>query len=339
MSHVASGTARVSVIGAGSWGTTLAWLLANNGHEVKLWARDPEHAAEVARQRRNGRYLPDLRLPDTITLTSRLDEALAGSPVAFAAVPARALRAVLRLAGRWPAAVVSCAKGVEPASTNAGSPAFKRLSEVIEEEMPGVPVAALSGPNLAAEIASGLPAATTVASASRSLARLAQALLQQATFRVYTSTDLIGVELAGVMKNVIALAAGMCDGLSMGDNAKATIITRGLAETTRFGVHLGGAERTFYGLAGLGDVVATCTSPLSRNHEAGFQLALGESITGSVIGSLTAEGIGTVAAVYEYAGAQRLDLPITAEVYKVAYEGKDPREAMETLMTRESKAE
>ncbi len=339
MSHAPSGTARLAVLGAGAWGTTLAWLLANNGHRVRLWARDTSLVDTIERTRENPHYVAGLRLPAIVSATSDLDEALQGEPVAFAAVPARALRAVLGVARARPAAVVSCAKGVEPSEGLDGQPAFKRLSQVIAEVMPGLPVAALSGPNLASEIAAGLPAATTVASTVQAVAKRVQALLQQATFRVYTSADVIGVELAGVMKNVIALAAGMCDGLGLGDNAKSTIITRGLAETIRFGVQLGGTERSFYGLAGLGDVVATCMSPLSRNHRAGFQLARGETIDDPSISSLTAEGIGTVAAVHVYAAAHRVELPITAEVYRVAYERKDPREALETLMTRESKAE
>jgi len=306
---------------------------------VRLWARDARLLDEVGERRVNARYLPGLRLPANVAPVHDLDEALGGEPIAFAAVPARALRGVLRLSRRRPAAVVSCAKGVEPSSGAHGEPDFKRLSQVVAEELPGVPVAALSGPNLAAEIAAGLPAATTVASRDHDLARCVQDLLQQATFRVYTSPDLVGVELAGVMKNVIALAAGICDGLRLGDNAKSTIITRGLAETVRFGVRLGGTERTFYGLAGLGDIVATCASPLSRNHRAGTLLAAGEAVDGPAIASLTAEGLGTVAAVHAFAAAHEVDLPITAEVYRVAYEGKDPRRAIETLMSRERKAE
>lgn len=339
MSHAASAPALVTVIGAGAWGTTLAWLLARNGHSVRLWGRDARLLDEVGERRVNARYLPGLRLPANVAPVHDLDEALGGEPIAFAAVPARALRGVLRLSRRRPAAVVSCAKGVEPSSGAHGEPDFKRLSQVVAEELPGVPVAALSGPNLAAEIAAGLPAATTVASRDHDLARCVQDLLQQATFRVYTSPDLVGVELAGVMKNVIALAAGICDGLRLGDNAKSTIITRGLAETVRFGVRLGGTERTFYGLAGLGDIVATCASPLSRNHRAGTLLAAGEAVDGPAIASLTAEGLGTVAAVHAFAAAHDVDLPITAEVYRVAYEGKDPRQAIETLMSRERKAE
>lgn len=339
MSHGALATAPVCVVGAGAWGTTIAWLLANNGNGVRLWGRDQHLVDDMGRTRRNARYLPALELPTSIAVTSDLEEAIAGEPVVFAAVPARSLRGVLRQMRSRPAALVSCAKGVEPGRDAGGAPTFERLSDVMAEELPGLPVAALSGPNLAREIAAGLPAATTVASRVNALATRAQELLQQATFRVYTSSDLIGVELAGVMKNVIALAAGMCDGLGLGDNARSTIITRGLAETVRFGVHLGGQERTFYGLAGLGDVVATCVSTLSRNHQAGVLLSAGESVSGPAISELTAEGVGTVAAVHEYATYHGVDLPITAEVHKVAFEGKDPREAIETLMSRESKAE
>ncbi len=331
--------APVTVLGAGAWGTTLAWLLARNGHRVRLWARDPDSARALAATRSNPRYVPGLALPPEVAPTSDLAEALAAGSLAFVAVPARALREVLRQAPEPLSGVVSCAKGVEPSTGADGEPAFKRLSQVVEEELPGVPVAALSGPNLAREIAAGKPAATTVASAASDLACRVQDLLQQATFRVYTSTDLTGVELAGVMKNVIAVAAGICDGLELGDNAKSTIITRGLAETTRLGTRLGGLERTFYGLAGLGDIVATCVSPLSRNHQAGVLLAHGERPGGEKMAALTAEGILTVAAVHAHAQAHGIDLPITTEVYRVAYEGKSPREAILTLMSRERKAE
>jgi glycerol-3-phosphate dehydrogenase (NAD(P)+) len=209
----------------------------------------------------------------------------------------------------------------------------------MEDERPGVMVAALSGPNLAGEIAAGLPAATTVASSHQDVALRVQALLQQRTFRVYTSPDVAGVELAGAMKNVIALAAGICDGLGLGDNAKSSIITRGLAELVRLGTLLGGETRTFYGLAGIGDIIATCSSQQSRNHTAGVLLAAGEGLDDLRARNLTAEGVPTVEAVHRYAEANDIDLPITAEVYRVVYLGKAAREAMVDLMTRERKAE
>lgn len=319
------------MLGAGTWGTVIAWLLANNGHQVRLWARRREHAAAIETERVNNEYLPNLHLPAGLTATADLRSALDKAALAFVAVPSRALRSLM---AALPAVstLVSCSKGMELAG-------FRRLSQVMEDERPCVKVAALSGPNLAGEIAAGLPAATTVASTHHQVALTVQELLQQPTFRVYTSNDLIGVEVAGALKNVIALAAGICDGLGLGDNAKSSIITRGLAEVVRLGTILGGETRTFYGLAGVGDIVATCSSQQSRNHTAGVLLAAGESLSDLAARHLTAEGIPTVEAVHRYAEAQQIDLPITTEVYRVVYQGKPARSAMVDLMTRERKPE
>lgn len=341
-----SSAAPVTVLGAGAWGTTLAWLLGNNGHAVQLWAREAGLADAAQRERRNPSYVPGLPLPDTVRVTSDLQEAVPPDATVFVVVPVRAvsgLMARLRDAGAQPAGIVSCSKGLRSADQADGqgaeSSGLSRPTELIEQQLPGTPLAALSGPNLASEIAAGQPAATTIASRDETFARRLQSLLGQATFRVYTSTDIVGVELAGALKNVIAIAAGICDGLGLGDNAKSTIITRGLAELVRLGTHLGGLERTFYGLAGVGDIVATCVSDSSRNHTAGTLLAAGERLEGARLGSLTAEGLPTVAAVHHFAKARGIELPITVEVYRVAYEGKPPRQAMIDLMTREGKAE
>jgi len=277
MPHTPHSSRRVTVLGAGAWGTTLAWLLANNGGQVSLWARDVNQAATIRRQRRNDKYLAQLELPPNVDVTAELGEAVDGSSHVFMVVPARGVIPLLKMIRRLdatPAGVVSCVKGLSIASS-AGGHRLQRQTERILAELPGVPVAALSGPNLAGEIAAGQPAATTIASADEDLARELQARLQQPTFRVYTSSDVPGVELAGALKNVIAIAAGICDGLALGDNAKSTIITRGLAELVRLGTYLGGQERTFYGLAGIGDIVATCVSDRSRNHAAGVLLARG----------------------------------------------------------------
>ena len=319
------------MLGAGAWGTVIAWLLANNGHRVRLWTRRKEHAAAIAAERVNREYLPYLPLPTAVTPTSDIRVALQDAAMAFVVVPSRAL--VSLMAALPPVTtLVSCSKGMELSG-------FRRLSQVMQDGRPGVKVAALSGPNLAGEIAAGLPAATTVASTDTDVALTVQELLQQTTFRVYTSSDIIGVELAGAMKNVIALAAGICDGLGLGDNAKSSIITRGLAEVVRLGTMLGGEARTFYGLAGVGDIVATSSSQQSRNHTAGVLLAGGESLSDLALRNLTAEGIPTVEAVYRYAEAEHIDLPITAEVYRVVYQGKPARSAMVDLMTRERKPE
>lgn len=331
MTHAAHLPAPVAVLGAGAWGTVIAWLLANNGHDVRLWTRREEHAEALRSTGVNREYLPDLRLQPNVTATSDLRAAVDRVVTAFIAVPSRGIRSLVEALPPV-RALVSCSKGMELAG-------FKRLSEVIKDVMPTATVGALSGPNLAGEIAAGLPAATTVASEDPQLALDVQALLQQRTFRVYTSGDMVGVELAGAMKNVIALAAGICDGLRLGDNAKSSIITRGLAEVVRLGSLLGGEARTFYGLAGVGDLVATCSSHQSRNHSAGVLLAAGETLEQLRARNLTAEGIHTVEAVHEYAGARSLDLPITAEVYRVVYSGKSPRDAIQDLMTRERKPE
>lgn len=247
------------------------------------------------------------------------------------AVPSRVLREVLATLPKVPA-LVSCAKGLELGS-------FKRLTQVIAEYQPQAALAALSGPNLAGEIARGLPSSATVASVDAAFAKRVQGWLSQEAFRVYTGDDLVGLELGGALKNVIALAAGMSDGLGLGDNAKASIMTRGLAEMVRLGTHLGGETRTFYGLSGLGDLIATCSSDGSRNHQAGVRLARGETLSDLEKAHLTAEGIPTVAAVARYAEAERTELPISQAVYDVVFRDASPSAMLRELMTRGAKAE
>ena len=325
---------RLAVLGAGAWGTVIASLLARNGHEVVLWAQRQAQAAAIAATGRNDQYLPGTPLGPLVRATGDLAEALAGAPLAFLAVPSRAFRQLgesIRRSG-LPAALVNCSKGLEVAT-------FKRLSQVLAESLPSTPLAVLSGPNLAGEIAAGKPAATTVASADAGLAGRVQALLQQPTFRVYTSSDVVGVEVAGAMKNVIALACGVSDGLGLGDNTKATLITRGLAEIVRLGTSLGGRTATFYGLAGVGDLVATCASDSSRNHRAGVSLAHGATLADLEASGMTAEGVPTVEAVHRAGPTHRIDLPISREVHAVVFGGKHPRDAIQRLMTREGKAE
>ena len=261
----------LAVVGAGAWGTTLAVLLTqvNPSQHVTLWARRAEFAEQLKRERENRRYLPGLTLPERLHVTSDLEE-VRDAQALFIVVPSKGLRAVMEKLPIVPA-LICCAKGLELGS-------LERFSEVLGEYQPNAALAALSGPNLASEIAAGLPASATVASKDTKLTQEVQHWLSGPTFRVYTSHDIIGVEVSGALKNVIALAAGMCDGLGLGDNAKATIITRGLAEIVRLGTHLGGEMPTFYGLAGLGDVVATCASSGSRNHTAGERIAKGETL-------------------------------------------------------------
>jgi glycerol-3-phosphate dehydrogenase (NAD(P)+) len=314
------------VLGAGAWGTALARLLARNGHEVRLWTRRPAQAEALARDRENRRHLPGATWGANVRPTADLVEALDGAAATVLAVPVRATDALLDAIDR-PAAVITCAKGFVDAD-------LTRLSERVREAFPGVPVAALSGPNLAAEIGADKPAAATVASHDEALAGLAQTWFNQPSFRVYRSRDMAGVEASGALKNVIALAAGMADGLGLGDNTKAALVTRGLAELVRLGVHLGGETRTFYGLAGLGDLVATCASAGSRNRRAGELLARGAALVEVESLGLTAEGLATVVHVEAYARAHDLDLPLTRQVHAVVVESRPPAEALWALMTR-----
>ncbi len=318
---------RLAVLGAGAWGTALARLLARNGHEVALWTRRPDHALALARDHENRRHLPGARWDADVRPTADLEAALTGADAVVLAVPVGATDALLRQIPR-PAAVITCAKGFVDAD-------LTRLSQRVQAAFAGVPVAALSGPNLAAEIGADKPAAATLASRDEAWSRTAQQWFNQPTFRVYRSHDLVGVEVSGALKNVIALAAGMADGLGLGDNTKAALITRGLAELVRLGVHLGGETRTFYGLAGLGDLVATCASAGSRNHRAGELLARGATPAEVAATGLTAEGLSTVRHVEAYARAHDLDLPLTHQVHAVVVAGREPALALHALMTRE----
>jgi glycerol-3-phosphate dehydrogenase (NAD(P)+) len=328
---------RIAVLGAGAWGTALARLLGRNGQRVTLWARAPEHAAALQAERENRRQLPGARLPAGVDVTAALGDAVDAADGVLLAVPVRATTELLARLPR-PALLVSCAKGF-------ADPSLTTLSALVRQRFPDLPVAALSGPNLAAEIGADKPAAATVAAVAASpveaeaLARRVQGWFAQATFRVYTSSDLVGVETSGAVKNVIALAAGMSDALALGDNTKAALVTRGLAELVRIGTHLGGQPRTFYGLSGLGDLIATCASPGSRNHQAGERLARGATLAELEAQGLTAEGLHTVAHVDAYARRHGLDLPLTREVHAVVHGTKAPAEALRTLLARQPTAE
>ena len=325
------------VVGAGAWGTMLAQLLAQSPAQspaqrpalsVTLWARRAVLAAQLA-QTRQSPYVPGLKLSKRLSFTDDLD-AVKDAEAVFVAVPSRSLREVL---GALPPvrALVSGTKGLEVGT-------LLRPTEIIAEFQPQAALAALSGPNLVGELARGLPSSATVASSQPDLAVKVQGWLNQGAFRVYTGTDLVGLELGGALKNVIALAAGMCDGLGLGDNAKAALVTRGLAEIVRLGVRLGGQPATFYGLSGLGDLMATCSSGGSRNHQAGERLARGETLPDLEAAQLTAEGIPTVRAVVAYARERGLELPIAEAVFEVV-SGKAPEQAIRELMSRDAKAE
>jgi glycerol-3-phosphate dehydrogenase (NAD(P)+) len=326
----------IAVIGAGAWGTTLARILARSGQPVTLWAHRPETAETMRRDGENRRYLAGYPFPPGLTATG--EDAELGGPhrLYLLAVPSAHARDVLRrvaprLGPGTP--VLSVVKGIE-----AGSQA--RMSEVVAAEAPGRAVAALSGPNLAHEIAAGRPAGTVVASADGALAAAVAGLLGSEVFRVYTNPDLVGVELAGALKNVIALAAGMVDGLGLGDSGKAAIITRGLAEMTRLGAAVGADPRTFAGLAGVGDLIATCMSRQSRNRRAGELLATTprwEDVAAQLGG--VAEGEATVVGARALAAAHGVELPIADQVDAVIHHGRPPLAALAALMARSQKDE
>jgi glycerol-3-phosphate dehydrogenase (NAD(P)+) len=325
----------VGVVGAGSWGTTVAALAAVNAPTV-LWARRPELAAQINTEHVNGDYLAAFALPEQLRATSSLEEAVSTADVLVMAVPSHGYREVAAEAAQylrpW-VPIVSLTKGLERASR-------KRMSEVTRDEMPGHPVAVLTGPNLAKEILSGQPAASVVAIDDLDIATELQRIFGRPTFRVYTNGDVVGCEVGGVVKNVIAIAAGMAEGMGFGDNTRATIITRGLAEMTRLGIAMGGQASTFAGLAGIGDLIATCSSKQSRNNMVGFQLGEGKLI-GEVLASMNmvAEGVKSSPSVLDLARRHGVEMPITEQIVAVCHQGRAAREALTSLMQRTRKSE
>ncbi|HUT35314.1 MAG TPA: NAD(P)H-dependent glycerol-3-phosphate dehydrogenase [Planctomycetota bacterium] len=327
---------RVTVIGDGGWGTTLALLLGGKGNAVRLWGAFPEYVEAMRERRENTKFLPGIPLPESLELTGDLAAAVAGAGLVVMAVPTQFMRGVLRRLARCYSPgtpIVSVAKGIENRT-------LLRPTQVIADVLGRAPVVALSGPSHAEEVARGLPATVTAASRNAALARRVQQLLMTDRFRVYTTTDVAGVELGGAVKNVVAIAAGICDGLGLGDNAKSALLTRGLAEMMRLGMALGARRDTFAGLAGIGDLITTCTSPYGRNRSVGMQIAQGKSLDEVVAGTaMVAEGIRTTLSVRALARRHGVEMPITAQVYRVLFRGKDPRAAVRDLMSRAAKDE
>jgi len=330
---------QVAVIGTTTWGATLGIMLSRKGLSVRLWARSEEEAEGLNRDRENARQCPGFRFPEGLGATASLDEALGEAELIILAVPSQYMRhhaGLVRDHLDGSKRVLSVAKGLELESA-------KRMSEVIPEEIDRRfhhNICVLSGPNLAEEIVRGLPAAAVVAARDASVAAEVQRMMASQAFRIYVNTDVVGVELGGVLKNIIALAAVMIDGLGYGNNTKAGLITRGLAEITRLGVSAGANPLTFAGLAGLGDLVATCASPLSRNRFVGQELARGrslEEIQTSMKG--IAEGVTSTVAALKLAAENRVEMPITQQVYRVLYERLDVRQGITELMERELKHE
>ena len=326
---------RTAVIGAGSWGTAVASLAAHNA-PTALWARRAELAADIERTHVNADYLPQYQLPDQVHATASLEEAVAGAEVVVMAVPSHGFRGVLDEARPFLASgapLVSLTKGVEQDS-------LKRMTEVIDEVVPGHPRGVLTGPNLAKEVMAGWPAASVVAVDDADVATDLQRLFSTEAFRVYTNRDVVGCEVGGALKNVIAIAAGIADGMGFGDNTRAALLTRGLAELTRLGVALGGEPMTFAGLAGMGDLVATCSSRQSRNRHVGEELGRGRSIEEIVAEmKMVAEGVKSSKAVVELAARVEVEMPIAEQVVDVLYHGKQASEIVPALMQREMKPE
>jgi len=325
----------VAVIGAGSWGTTLASLLSKKGYDVSLWVYEKDLAEEIERTRLNKVYLPDIRLPENIMVSHRIDEVVNKARYILNVVPAQYTRAVFKEISPYlsnGSAIISASKGIERGT-------LMTISSVLKE-LTGHEVAALSGPSFAKEVIKNLPTAVTLATENRNTGILLQELFNTSTFRVYTHNDILGVEIGGALKNVIAIAAGISDSLGLGNNARASLITRGLAEITRLGVAMGAGEKTFAGLSGLGDLVLTCTSSLSRNYTLGIKLGQGMKLKDILEQTISVvEGVETAESAFELSNKYNVEMPIVEQVYKIINEGKDPVLAVSDLMSRSMKPE
>ena len=327
---------KVTVIGSGSWGTALAVMLAENGHEVLIWSRRQDAVDELLQERKNEKYLPGVTIPDSIRATTDRNTAVQGADIVILAVPSRAVAETVRdfspYLKTWQI-LVNVAKGLEPGT-------LLLLSDVIKREAPQCEVCVLSGPSHAEEVARKVPTACLIACENEAVAKLVQEEFANPRFRLYTNTDLIGVEIGAALKNVMALAAGMSDGLGFGDNTKAALMTRGMAEMKRLGMAMGGKAETFAGLSGIGDLIVTCTSMHSRNRRAGILLGQGKSLQETLDEvKMVVEGVNTVQTACQLAEKYRVSMPITESIYAVLFEGKNVEDAVLELMTRDNKAE
>ena len=328
---------KISVLGDGGWGTALAILLNNKGFDVSLWSAFKEDIDAIKKDGENKKFLPGFRIPKTVQLTDDMYAACEDSNLIVLAIPSRFLRDVVtknkKILKESQAGFVSVAKGIEGKT-------LKRMSEVAKEALGDRDIAVLSGPSIAPEVARGIPTAVVVASEDEIFARKVSDIFRAERFRVYTNKDVIGVELGGAFKNVIAIASGISDGLGFGANTKAAILTRGLAEMTRLGLVMGASRETFQGLSGLGDMITTCISPEGRNHKFGEQIGKGNKPEILLSKSVTEiEGAWTSAATVELGKKYNIELPITQQVHAVLFENKSPLAAVNELMTREPKAE
>ena len=328
--------AKISVLGSGSWGMALALLLHNNGHEVLLWSARPENARKLREKRENPDRLPGVRLPDEIDVLTDMERALKDVDVTVLAVASPYIRSTAHKMAPFVCKdqkIVNVAKGIEEKT-------LKTLSEVIEEEIPQGNVAVLSGPSHAEEVGRGLPTTCVISAHTQEVAEYLQSIFMSPVFRVYTTPDILGVELGGALKNVIALAAGTADGLGYGDNTKAALITRGITEIGRLGKKMGAQMETFYGLSGIGDLIVTCASKHSRNRKAGYLIGQGYTMEEAMKEvQMVVEGVYSARAARELAEKYEVEMPIITEVNRVLFEGKSAAEAVMDLMLRDKKVE
>ncbi|MBI5124401.1 MAG: NAD(P)-dependent glycerol-3-phosphate dehydrogenase [Candidatus Omnitrophica bacterium] len=327
---------KISIIGDGGWGTTLAILLSQKGYPVKLWGAFPDYIEALKTNRVNNKFLPGIRIPQEIDITSSLDDTMEKGEIIVLAVPSQYMRGVLTrlttydLSGKI---FISVTKGIE-------NKTLKRMSEVAHEILGKVSLAVLSGPTIAHEVAQGIPTTIVASSKDIVLAKEAQEIFMTDRFRVYANTDVTGVELGGSLKNIIAIAAGISDALGFGTNAKAALLTRGLVEMARLGLAMGAKKETFYGLSGLGDLTTTCISQYSRNRHFGEEIGRGKGLKEALKETeMVVEGVVTTESAHELAKKHKVEMPIIAEIYKVLYEKKDPKRAVHDLMTRSPKEE
>lgn len=326
--------AEIGIIGAGSWGTAMSVLLGKT-HQVTLWVYDPEQAAEMIRHRENQQFLPGVSLPDSVRPVTEIREAMEGKDCVIIAVPSHTVRQTAEKMKPYYTGqlLVNISKGLEEGT-------LLRLSQVVTQVIPDAKVAVMSGPSHAEEVGRGIPTTNVVACEDLALAKRVQDLVMSPAFRVYTNADVIGVELGGALKNVIALCAGILDGLGLGDNTKAALMTRGLAEITRLGCAMGARAETFSGLSGIGDLIVTCTSMHSRNRRAGILIGQGHSLEDTLSQvNMVVEGVKTAAAAHDLAQKYQVEMPICRQAYEVLFEGKTPADAIHDLMSREKKEE
>jgi len=327
----------IVVLGDGSWGTTLAILLRHKGYKVTLWSAFADYAEWLDKKRTNDKFLPHFKIPSAIEITSDLEKAVTGKEVIVFAIPSQFLRHSLKKIKKFAyprkSLYLSVTKGIEIKS-------LMRMSEVVHDELGGIKLAVLSGPTIAHEVAEGIPTTAVIASSDIKTRKFLQEIFSTEKFRVYTNDDVIGVELGGSLKNIIAIACGISDGLKFGSNTKAAILSRGLAEISRLGQAMGAKVKTFSGISGLGDLVTTCISPHSRNRLVGEQIGRGKTLSWILAHmQMVAEGVPTTKSAYRLALKFKADMPITREIYRVLYMNKSPIKAVKDLMTRRKKEE